>query len=261
MRVLATQTNGLDERLVERCEALPDPLPAGDYVVVDVMFFSTTVVELLANGAECVHVPDERGGEFDFRRRRPTALVGGEPTRAYEPADGYDFFNSPSDVQRLPVEGRPVSMTSTNGGRTVATLRARSDNRDDVDVFVGSTLNAAALAEHLRGREARTHLVSAGTRGSVAVEDHIGATLVSRYLDDLAPAEAELDLFREHLSVAKGEDYTDTHECRRRDVRAYAMDVNARSVVPRLDGDALVDAAGDTPSVERTDAIKGMPGG
>ena len=241
------RTNGLDERLVERCEAIPERPPAGDYVVVDVMFFSTTVVELLANGADRVHVTDARGEEFDYREQHPATLLGGEAIAGHEPAAGYDFFNSPSDVQDLPLTGRPVSMTSTNGGRAVATLRDRVRDRDDVSVFVGSTINAAAVGEFLRERSRSTYLVSAGTCGSVAVEDHIGATLISRYLDGLSPAATELDVYRRHLEVAKGEDYVERAACRRRDVEEYATDIDGREVVPHLRGDSLVDALDPAP--------------
>ena len=235
--------NRLDERLFERCEALPERLPPGSYVVVDTMHFSNTVIELLANGADHVHVAAERGLEFDYRASNPGTLVGGEATAGYEPAPGYDFINSPSYVQQLHVGGRPVSMTSTNGGRTVTTLRERAGEQSEV--YVGSPLNAKPLARHLRDRDGDrpVHLVSAGTRGDIAVEDHVGATLVSRYLDGLPPSETERLLFRRQLRTAKGPDYVEGHERRRRDVLDYAMNLNGREVVPRLVDGVLVDDA------------------
>jgi 2-phosphosulfolactate phosphatase len=140
-------------------------------------------------------------------------------------------------------------MTSSNGGRAVAALR---DSGEDLEVYVGSTMNAAALGAHLRGRDRPLHLVSSGSRGDVAVEDHIGATLVSRYVDGVPVAETELELFRRQLRVAKGVDYVDTHELRRRDVLDYAMNVNSRAVLPRLAGDSLVDVspAGQSPAAD-----------
>jgi 2-phosphosulfolactate phosphatase len=232
--------NRLDERLIERCEEIPDDPAPGDYVVVDTLHFSNTVIELLANGAEHVHITDERGQEFAYRESNPRAKVGGESTSDHEPAEGYDFFNSPSYVQDLEVGGRPVSMTSSNGGRAVARLRDRLG--EGGTVYVGSTLNAAALATHLRNRDRPTHLVSSGSTGDVAVEDHVGATLISRYIDGVPVAETELELFRRQLRVAKGPDYVDSSALRRSDVLEYAMDINGRSVLPKLVGDSLVDA-------------------
>ena len=130
-------------------------------------------------------------------------------------------------------------MTSSNGGRAVARLRAAGD--EDVIVYVGSPMNAAALGRHLRERDRDVHLVSSGSKGEVAPEDHVGATLVSRYLDGLPPAETELALFRRELRRAKGLEYVERHELRRRDVLEYAMNLNSREVLPRLEGEALYD--------------------
>ncbi|MFB6155136.1 MAG: 2-phosphosulfolactate phosphatase [Haloferacaceae archaeon] len=234
------QTEALrGDRHVARKEEIPTDPDPGNYVVVDVMHFSTTVVELLENGAEYVHVTDERGDEFDFRDDNPGARIGGGSTDDYEPTDGYDFFNSPSYVQRVDVAGRPVSMTSTNGGQAVVALR----DAPGVDVYVGTTTNAAALARHLRGTDRPTYLVSAGSGGEEAIEDHLGAALVARYLDGAALLDVEETIYRGVLEVAKGHDYVDSHERRRRDVRDYVLALNERAVVPRLDGDRLVDAA------------------
>lgn len=231
----------LSATLVERCEDLPADLPPGAYVVIDVMYFSTTVVELLANGARHVHVTDERGAEFAYRERMPDARLGGDSTADYEPAGEYDFFNSPSYVQSVDVRDRPASMTSTNGGRTVTDLRRRGG--EDVEVYVGSTTNAAALAAHLRDAHdaGRVYLVSAGSTGEVATEDHVGALLIAKRLDDAAVSELELAVYRELLAVAKGENYVERHEVRRRDVHDYVTAVDSRRVVPKLDGRCLVD--------------------
>ena len=232
--------NRLDDRLIERCEDIPASPPAGSYVVVDTMHFSNTVIELLANGATHIHITDERGEEFAYREANPSAKIGGSSTDDYDPVEGYDFFNSPTYVQNVDVEGRPVSMTSSNGGRAVGLLRERLDGESDI--YVGSPLNAAALGHHLRGQSKPVHLVSSGSGGQQAIEDHIGATLVSRYLDGVRPATTELELFERQLRTAKGREYLDTHPIRRNDVLEYAMAINERSVLPKLVGDSLVDA-------------------
>lgn len=237
MSAVHRERNGLDDRLIERCEHLPaDPTP-GDYVVIDTLHFSNTVIELLARGATAVHVPDERGGEFEYRANNPSALIGGGHTENYEPAEGYDFFNSPSYVSRMDVEGRPVSMTSTNGGRTVATLREQGGPR--VEVFIGAPLNARAVGEFLRERDRPVRLVAAGCDGERAVEDLVGAAMISRYVDGLTPAQAELELWCEQIETARGPSYVQKNELRRRDVLEFATSVNARSVIPRLDGTEL----------------------
>jgi 2-phosphosulfolactate phosphatase len=235
-----TQRPSFEARLVDGRAEIPHVPDPGDYVVIDVTHFSTTVAELLALGAKYVHVTDERGDEFAYRKRHPGALIGGGKTDAYEPTEGYDFFNSPSYVQDLPVSDRPVSMTSKNGGTSVARLRRRGG--DDVSVFVGGYTNAAALAEYLRGRDRPTFLVSCGSSGQQTMDDLLGAVVVDRYLREEPLSAAERDHFASLLVTSKGPDYAEKHESRRRDLHEFATDVNRRDVVPVLRGDRLVDA-------------------
>jgi 2-phosphosulfolactate phosphatase len=242
MATTAGETYSFRHRLVEGRDALPRVPPAGDYVVVDVAHFSTTVAELLGLGADYVHVTDERGDEFAFREANPEALIGGGKTDEYEPTEGYDFFNSPSYVQDLPVEGRPTSMTSKNGGTAVARLRRRGG--DGVAVFVGGYTNAAALADHLAGRDRQTTLVCCGSDGEATMDDLLGTVLVDRYLRDEPPSRAERDHFEAMLETSKGPGYTERHETRRRDLEEFATAIDSRSVVPKLVGDRLVDVAG-----------------
>ncbi len=229
----------LTDRLLERIEDLPPDPDPGHYVVIDVMHFSTTVVELLANGAEYVHITEERGDEFAFREANPDACIGGGTTPTYEPADGYDFFNSPSYVQSLDVAGRPVAMTSSNGGRAIDRLLGT----DGVSIYVGSTTNAAALGQHLRTVDGPVHLLAAGKDGQPATEDTIGALLVGRHLAGVPLEPVEAELFRDQLEYAKGPNYPDKNEVRSSDVREYAMSLSSRDVIPRLDGRRLVDVA------------------
>ncbi|AUV80284.1 2-phosphosulfolactate phosphatase [Salinigranum rubrum] len=233
------RTNRLDSRLIARCEEVPDDPPVGDYVVVDVLHFSNTVIELFANGADYVHITDERGDEPAFKADHPEARIGGGATPAYDPEPGYDFFNSPSYVQNLDIDGRPVGMTSSNGGRAVARLRRVLG--DESAVYVGSTMNASALAAHLEGRDRPTYIVSAGSGGDEALEDHVGATLISRALDGIELSTAERAVFEEQVRTAKGPNYAQKNDLRRRDVHDYALAFDSREVIPRLEGRSLVD--------------------
>ncbi|WP_439028668.1 2-phosphosulfolactate phosphatase [Haloarchaeobius sp. DT45] len=229
----------LTNRLLERIEDLPAEPDPGHYVVIDVMHFSTTVVELLANGAEYVHITSERGDEFAFQEANPDARIGGGSTADYEPTEGYDFFNSPSYVQDVDVAGRPVAMTSSNGGRAIDRLLGT----DGATVYVGSTTNAATLGRHLRTVDGPVHLLAAGKDGEPATEDTIGALLVGRHMAGIPLEPVEADLLREQLEYAKGRHYPDKHPLRSSDVREYAMSLSCRDVIPRLDGRQLVDVA------------------
>jgi 2-phosphosulfolactate phosphatase len=239
MSVGRLQQSTFESRLIDGRAAIPGVPEPGDYVVIDVTLFSTTVAELLALDAEYVHVTDERGDEFAYQARNPDALIGGGKTDDYEPTEGYDFFNSPSYVQDLPVDGRPVSMTSKNGGTAVARLRRRGG--EHVSVFVGGYTNAEALAEYLHGRDRPTFLVSCGSSGQQTMDDLLGAVVIDRYLREEPLTQAEREHFASLLVTSKGPDYAEKHETRRRDLHEYATDINRRDVVPMLRGDRLVD--------------------
>jgi hypothetical protein len=78
-----------------------DPLQyrlLGNYVVIDVTHFSTTVVELFENGAEYVHVTKQRGDEHAFKEGHPEAKIGGGSSDDYTPTEGYDFGASKAEI-------------------------------------------------------------------------------------------------------------------------------------------------------------------
>jgi 2-phosphosulfolactate phosphatase len=233
----------LATRHVDRCEALPDDLPPGDYVVIDVIFFSTTVIELFADGLASLTVVAEKPDTLAFREEHPDALAGGNHDADYDAAGDYDFHNSPTFVRSLDAEGRRAAMTSTNGGRAVNRLREQgAGDRDDVSVYLGSTTNAEALADHLPDRD--TYLVSAGYKGDIAVEDHIGAIRIGRQIADVRLTNAEETVFRRELPTAKGDEYRATaHPTRRADLDDRITDFDAHAVVPKLVDGRFVDVA------------------
>lgn len=226
--------------IASRAGVPTDPRP-GAYVVVDVTHFSTTVVELFESGATFVHVPEERGAEFAFREEYPDARIGGGSAPDYTPKEGYDFFNSPSSVQDVDVSGRPAALTSSNGGGAVTDLRERGG--PDVDVYVGSMSNARAMADHLRGREGPVVTVAAGSKGKPSPEDTVGAILIQRYLRGDDPTAAELDAYLEVIEAAKAAKYRRKAEVRYRDLVEYSTAVDTRQVVPKLEGQRLVDVS------------------
>lgn len=239
MHATGLRESAFSSKLIESVAEIPYVPDPGDYVVIDVTHFSTTVTELLAQDVKYVHITDERGDEFAYRSQHPNTLIGGGKTRDYQPTEGYDLFNSPSYVQNLEVDGRPVSMTSKNGGTAVARLRRRGG--DDVSVFVAGYTNAQAVADHLSGRNQPVFFVSCGSEGRPTMDDMLGAVVVDRYLQDLPLTDAEKEHFAALLIASKGQGYADKHETRRVDLYEFAANINSRSVVPHLRGDRLID--------------------
>ena len=153
-------------------------------VVLDVLRASSTLVTLLAHGAEPVHV----AGTVDAARalaarlpRRPLLCgeVGGLPP------PGFDHGNSPTELAALDLRGRPAVLATSNGTRALALLA------DAPAVLVGCFLNAAAVVargqELARALGADLAFVCAGDNGGTefSLEDALAAGfLVDRALAD-----------------------------------------------------------------------------
>jgi len=239
-----------DLRVLPTRETLPENPTPGTYVVVDVMYFSTTVVELLAGGASCVHVPLARSDPTAFKRVNPEAHVGGEGTGDGRPLARYDFFNSPSDIRRLDLADTPVSMTSDNGGRTVADLRTV----DDCTVLVGSTINAAAVGGALRRADGPVSLVCAGSDGANAPEDHLGARLIAHHATGNVVDTETREAFRDRLTELRGP-LERLPRSRQRDIIEHVAAIDSRSIVPELDGDRLVDTSDHVGHIRHSPAV------
>lgn len=229
------------DRLIPTRTRIPDELDPGDYVVVDVAQFSTTVPEIFANGAEYIYISEERGDEPAFKQGNPRAKIGGASGPNYRGEPGYDFFNSPSFVQDVDLRGRPTAMTSTNGGNAVTDLRLADGG--DVDIYVGGLTNGAALAAHLQDRDRKTYFVAAGSNGKPSPEDVAGALYIARHLFDDPPSDRERAVYREMVEFSKGPKYEEKPQIKRTDLYEYALDFDSRTVVPRLDGQKLYDVS------------------
>lgn len=227
------------DRMIPARAQIPDDPDPGNYVVVDVAQFSTTVPELFANGAEYIYITEERGNEPAFQEEHPRAKIGGASGPDYRGEPGYDFFNSPSYVQDVDVSGRPTAMTSTNGGNAVTDLRLAGD--DDVDIYVGGLTNGVALADHLRRQEGETYFVAAGSNGKPSPEDVAGALYIARHLLGDPPTDEERAVYREMVEFSKGAKYERRPEIKRTDLYEYVLEFDSRDVVPKLDGQRLYD--------------------
>jgi 2-phosphosulfolactate phosphatase len=232
------------DRMIPARVQIPDDPDPGNYVVIDVAQFSTTVPELFANGAKYIYITEERGNELAFKQANPRAKIGGGSGPNYQGEEEYDFFNSPSYVQDVDVAGRPTAMTSTNGGNAVTDLRLAGD--DDIEIYVGGLTNGVALANHLREQATETYLVAAGSNGKPSPEDVAGALFIAHHLLEDPPTERELSVYREMVEFSKGPKYERKPQIKRTDLYEYVLQFNSRNIVPKLDGQKLYDVTGDS---------------
>ena len=214
-------------RRVNRQEDLPDPAPDAAFVVVDVIISSTTVVRLLEAGAESVRPFADPDAARRFKREEGAFLVG---EQGGESVEGFDGSPLPSLVADYPVERRPVGLLSSNGTRAMDRIG------HDRDIYVGTTVNAAAVADAVRDH-AEAWLVAAGRQGEVVGEDVAGVDLIAGHLDGSPPERSTLaTAIRGTPTAAWLREMGFDHE-----VDALC-EFDSTDVVPRLRDGAFVDA-------------------
>lgn len=139
-------------------------------ILVDELRASSTIVTLLERGARAV-VPAASVAEARRLAAGNGHLLAGERDVVRPP--GFDFGNSPTEIDGRDLRGHDVVLSTRNG---TAVLRAL---RGDPAVVIGCLLNASAsgrLALALaRERGTSIGIVCAGRRGAFAIDDALTA--------------------------------------------------------------------------------------
>lgn len=170
-------------------------------IVVDALRASASITLLLHGGASEVIVVTEVVEARAYCSAHPGALLVGE--RDGLKVDGFDFGNSPTEIQRADVQGKPVVFTSTTGAqRMVACLGASA-------IVVGTTINATAVARQAAALAQAANvpvvIIPAGLAthpGFVAEEDWLGAVVLATHIgipinrDSIAPFQHFQQLIR-----------------------------------------------------------------
>ncbi len=159
--------------------AAPDRLRGGVAVVIDVLRATTTMVHALAAGCTsilpCAELDEAH--ELADGLRVGRGLLGGERSGVKPP--GFDLGNSPSEYTAERCRDCTLVLTTTNGTR--ALLRAAAAER----VLVAALVNFSAVCEQLRDEARPLHIVCAGTKGQVTLEDTL---LAGAFVEFLAEA-------------------------------------------------------------------------
>jgi 2-phosphosulfolactate phosphatase len=150
-------------------------------VVVDALRASATITCLLQQGAEDVMVVKEVHEAYAYRRTHPETLLVGE--RGGLKVDGFDFGNSPTEIQQADVHGKRLVFTSTTGAqRLVDCLGATA-------IIVGTPINASAVARQVAAialdESIPIVIIPAGLATDpdvIAEEDWLGAAVLAARL-------------------------------------------------------------------------------
>jgi 2-phosphosulfolactate phosphatase len=150
------------------------PLAGRHAVVIDVLRASSSIVTALHNGAlelRMAATPEE-AREIAATLPPGSYLLGGE--RGGVRIEGFDLGNSPSEYTRERVAGKIIVFTTTNGteaGRACAEMGAA--------IWIGSLINAPAIARVISACGVDIVLVCAGTEGTAGRDDVYAAGAIA----------------------------------------------------------------------------------
>ena len=182
----------------------PELLPLFDLkgkvaVVVDVLRATSSIVTALASGVTHL-VPFSELAECRAMAAQGYLTAAERDGRQ---AEGVDLGNSPFGYLDgvVPVQGRAVAITTTNGTRALH-LSAAADA-----IVVGAFLNLGAVADYLRRLNKDVVVVCAGWKGHFCLEDTLfGGALAARLQADFDTTSSDATLAALDLWAAAAPD-------------------------------------------------------
>lgn len=143
-------------------------------IVLDIFRATTSIVTSFSNGCaamvpvlstEDAAIAGSTLGDVLFAGERQSIKI-----------EGYDFGNSPFEFSEEKVKGKTIVMTTSNG--TIAIKATEGAYR----TFIGSFLNAKAVAQKAKSYGKDILIVCAGTDGLFSLEDALCAGLLVKLL-------------------------------------------------------------------------------
>lgn len=155
---------------------VPDEVPSGTSVVVDVLRSSSTIAQALSNGARRVIPFSNIRDALRFRSLIPhesSVLVG---ERNGITPRGFNYNISPFDMSKENVSGKTILYSSTNLTRVLGKLKRRNNT------IIGGIVNAKAAADFLLSEGNDVTIIACGTLQGPTIEDLAGAGAIASSL-------------------------------------------------------------------------------
>ena len=144
-------------------------------VIIDV-FRAFTVETYMAknNAAKIIPVKDVQTA-FDFKKEHPDAILCGERNGVI--IDGFDYGNSPADLEQVDLTGKTVVHTTSAGTQGIANAVGADE------IITGSLANAGAIARYIKSKAPeQVSLVCMGLNADRETEED---TLCGEYIRSL----------------------------------------------------------------------------
>ena len=141
-------------------------------VVIDVLRATSTILAALENGAARVLPVEsiETATRLVSLSDRGDKLLAGEQKGL--PIEGFDLFNSPSELDRETIGGRTIILATSNGTPAIATAASKAGR-----LIICSIMNVDAVAAEISG-QSDIVIICSGNHGRLAAEDLLCAGLL-----------------------------------------------------------------------------------
>lgn len=159
-------------------------------VAVDVIRATTSAITIADRGGRCFPVLSLEAA-LELKSTLQDPLLAGELGGSIAP--GFELNNSPAQLDKWEIAGRPVILLSSSGTRLVC-LAKECDA-----VYLACFRNYGFMARHLMDHHSRIAVIGAGSRGEFRLEDQMCCAWIARDLAGMGyePAnEATLSLIK-----------------------------------------------------------------
>lgn len=169
-------------------------------VIIDVFRAFTVEAYLVNNGVQKLIPVGDKQIAYDYKEKNKDCILIGE--RRGIMLDGFDYGNSPSQIEKINFTVKTVVHTTSSGTQGIA--NAQNAN----EILTGSLVNAKAIAEYIKMQNPEdVSLVCMGNGGkSEAREDTLCAEYIKSLLEGKNP---NLDKEIEDLKNIAGKRFFD----------------------------------------------------
>lgn len=147
-------------------------------IVIDSLRATSTILIALKQGCRKVIPVETVGQALKYKGKDNVILIG---ERYSKKVAGFDYGNSPIEINEVNLHNKTVVITSTNGTKALQKVKRAAQ------IFVGCFLNAQHCVEQAMRQKRDITFVCAGRRGDFAIEDGLTAGLMIHYMREMKP--------------------------------------------------------------------------
>lgn len=145
-------------------------------VIIDVFRAFSTACFVINNGAKVVIPVDDIGLAYNLKKENPEYVLMGE--RNDTVPDGFDFGNSPAEIEKVDFYDKTVIHTTTKGTQGIAkAVNAK-------EILTGSFVNAQAVIDYIKSAKHQLISLVCTDASTPKNEDIVCAEYIKSHLEE-----------------------------------------------------------------------------